>query len=164
MPRPYHHSPHWVSKAQRRVGGYAQPGSERWRRRITEKAYRLRVLGPPIAPDDTADWKEEEYRLLHYVDVNNGCRYWEPVNHLAKQDTDHRYKVAQMRYAAVRQRLINEGKLVRVSKGYKLLISDAGERRYREIAGVSKGAHPYKPSRFGNANYYDRVGTCGLVW
>ena len=45
------------------------PGSERWRRRITEKAYRLRVLGPPISPQDTVDWKEEEYRLLRFVRI-----------------------------------------------------------------------------------------------
>ena len=164
MPRPYHHSPHWFSKARRRLGVYVMPGSERWRRRITEKAYRLRVLGPPISPQDTVDWKEEEYRVLRFVDVNNGCRYWEPVNELPKQDPDHRYKVAQQRFAAVQQRLVNEGKLVRVSSSSRLLISKSGMQRLREIVGISpKGAHPYKASRYGNANF-DRVGTCGLVW
>jgi len=168
VPRHYHKNPRcprWHKRAPRRVGTSAKPGSERWRRRITEKAYRLRVSGPPISPQDTVGWAEEEYRFLHYLDEKNGiCRYWIVVNELAKQDPDHGYKVAQVRYAALRQRLVNEQKLIRVSEGYKLLITDLGTRRLREIVGISpKEAHPYKASRYGNANY-DRVGTCGLVW
>lgn len=162
VPRAYHHNPHWFSKAQRRAGTLVQPGSERWRRRITERAYRLSKLGPPVKPEETDYWREEEYRLLRYVDVSNGCRFWEVVNELAKGDPDYGYRVAQQRFTALRQRLINEGKLVRVSKGYNLMISDSGERRFRELAGLSPDRKLPKASH--GAATYETQGTCGLVW
>jgi hypothetical protein len=121
------------------------------------------VLGPAIRPEDTRDWREEEYRLLRYVDGENGlCRFWEAVNELAKQDSNYGYRIAQVRYSAVRQRLINEGKLARVSQGSKLMLCDAGERRFRELAGVSPDRKLPKISH-GPATY-DSLGTCGLVW
>jgi hypothetical protein len=106
-----------------------------------------------MRPHETCDWREEEYRFLyHNYQSNDGCRYWQIVNVLAKQDTDYGFRVAQRRYAALRQRLVNEKKLVRIPKGYgyRLLVTDAGVLRLRELAGVSSGAHPDKTSRYGN--------------
>lgn len=167
MPRPYHKNPRcprWnKGGAPLRVCTLAQPGSERWRRRISEKAYRERALGPPISPGDTIDWREQEYRFLyHHYQSNDGCRYWKIVNEMAGKEPDCSYRVGQQRFAALRQRLVNERKLVRVSKGYRLLLSDAGARRLREIAGVSPDLKLPKTAHRSAA--YDSRGTCGLHW
>lgn len=122
----------------------------------------MRTLGPPIKPSDTVHWREEEFRLLRFVDVDNGCRLWEAVNQLAKQTPDHGYRAAQQRYAAVRQRLINEGKLIRFSRGCRLMITGDGVRRFREIAGVSP--EPKLSTATHRSTTYDSVGTCGICW
>jgi hypothetical protein len=163
-PAHYRHSPRWFSKAKTRLRrATVLPGSERWRRLKTERAYQRKVSGPPVRPEETIGWINEEYRILHIVHRNNGlCSYWEAVNTVASQDQEYRYKQAQNRYSAVRQRLISEGHLRRFSRfGRGLLdLTWSGEQRLVELTtGVKpevwqipgqeewKRAHsPYTPS------------------
>jgi len=144
MPRDYNHRPTWIPKGAPRLSAdTVAPGSQRWNQRKAETVYRQKLLPTRILPEDTADWVVEEFGMLELLNLNDkSYRFWELVNELSRRSEQRPLRLPQQRYSAVRQRLLNEGKIVRYASGSRLLLTEAGEHRRLELQGILAPAVP----------------------
>jgi hypothetical protein len=120
----------------------------RRQRRVAEKSKvaesrrkYMNQLIPKVGPEDTVDWKEYEYGVLHglWSQPDERSRYWPLVNSLARRQGTHfrTLRPETRKYMAVVQRLLNEGLVYRSCRPMnELVLTLQGSERLRELAGI----------------------------